>query len=127
MAHWFTEEEMYPHIHSMLLKRHPKSEGWIITPQETKFSGIRPDFIIHKKLDKGVHRAIAEVKRGPRIREEDVRQLLSYSKHLAGASSIIIAKYLAVPGGSTTIDDTALRLIAKHDIIVLKTRFFMHY
>lgn len=118
----FKEQEMYGTVRQRIRARFPAKEGWIIYEQDD-WGPIRPDFVVERRYDGSIERAIVEVKGTCSSRQDHVDQINRYSRHLAGNNCRIVEKILVYPGSSNT------QLVEDYyaDITLMKLKNFYCY
>jgi hypothetical protein len=93
--------EMFSEVRTILQKWYPQKRGWKIYDQN-EWSGIRPHFVIERRIKEGVERSVCEVTAVKRIGQDNITQLNHYAESLSGEGATILEKILAVPGNTDT-------------------------
>ena len=115
----FKEQEMYKTVRDRIRVRFPAYEGWEIYEQDD-WGAIKPDFVVERRNEGIIERAIIEVKSTCSSRQTHIDQINKYARHLAGNNCRIVEKILVYPGSSNT------QLVEDYyrDITLMKLRNF---
>lgn len=114
----FNEHDMYPYVRQNLRKWYPKYGGWEIHGPRDRWYGYEPDFVVERRSRDGrTERVVVEVKPNCRASYNDVAQLNSYVRNLAGRNVRIVEKMLVVPAGADVS-------IVPEDIVIMFLRSF---
>ena len=92
---------MYTNVRRNLRQKYPKNKGWEIYGKD-RWEGYEPDFVVERRRRGRIERIVVEAKLTDQVTENDISQLNSYVRNLAGGNTKIVDKVLAVPAGADT-------------------------
>jgi hypothetical protein len=103
------------YIYNTLRKKFSALEGWTIEEQSSTRNGLRPDFVVSKR----VPYAVIEAKDKATLMPTDVDQVLNYKRLLKAKEAII---YIA---NDTYLPEPVWRYAKGWDVLLQRTRWRM--